>query len=151
MFTQYLHLIRELGKSFGVQDLTPDEDGACALEVDEQLLLLRFNEKTEEALLVCHLDYMPDEPDSVLYRRLLDHNGSPDGLEYSLVLDPDARSIQLLRSVNVRAQDGASFLALLEHTGREATKWAEDIGAYLDSLENQSPAPDPAAGSQESP
>ena len=132
-------LIRALGHAVGIDALSLDDGGACALRFDETVLALELDEGEARLVLHAGLGPLPAEGRAELLARLLEGNLFwKDTQGATLALDRSDDRVLLLRAVPLDAPP-AGFPGLVERFVDAAEAWREVIATAGGAV------PEPAA------
>ena len=132
-------LIRALGHAVGIDALSLDDGGACALRFDETVLALELDEGEARLVLHAGLGPLPAEGQAELLARLLEGNLFwKDTHGATLALDRRQDRVLLLRAVPLDSPP-AGFPGLVERFVDAAEAWREVIATAVGAV------PGPAA------
>src|SRR5262249_6463222 len=135
-------LIRALGHAVGIDALSLDDGGACALRFDETVLALELDEGEDRLVLHAGLRPLPANGQAELFARLLEGNLFwKDTQGATLALDRRDDHVLLLRAVPLDSPP-AGFPGLVERFVDAAEAWREVIATAVGAV------PEPAADTQ---
>jgi Tir chaperone protein (CesT) family len=127
-------LIRALGHSVGIDDLSLDDGGTCTLRFDETALALMLDEDEDRLVLHAGLGPLPAEGRAELLARLLEGNLFwKDTHGATIALDRRNARVLLLRAVPLDSPP-ASFPGIVERFVDGAEAWCEVIATAFGAV-----------------
>ncbi len=126
-------LLKELGTTIGLADLSPDDEGYCSLTFDDKIVLnLQYDQRTENIVIFTELGEVRDELALKVYSRFLEANMFwKDTGGGTLCVEPKTMTAMLEYQESVAKMDEVRFQQLVEGFINIAEYW---IG-YLNELQ----------------
>lgn len=117
-------LIRDFGQIIGLQDLTPDNDNECVLEIDNKIVTLS-GQGEDSLLLYATVGTLPEKNREGAYARLLSGNyffAETGGA--TLAANPATGDIQLLYGVTLPGTDAGTLSRIMENYLERLEYWS---------------------------
>lgn len=129
---EYASLIAEFGANYGLDDLTPDENGAVGFEADGRPVAIQKLAETQTVIVTIDLCEAPESGAAAVDQLLLKANLALfvlDGM--ALVLHPESNRYRLVMRLDMATMDFIDFDDKLSKLLDRAEQWSAFLDKFL--------------------
>jgi hypothetical protein len=130
------NLLREFGKTLGLDGLTFDEYGYCGLTIDDQVINIEMDEPSAALLIYAFVGELPEKPDRAFYEMLLEADFFYKGTSgATLGIDRNTRVIMMAYRLPVGGLQLHRFLRVVENFTNMMELWHEKITGFYSPID----------------